>query len=115
MKKVTALAVLVAFLGETGLAIYMFGFKNVLIWTLLSIGTLLCGYAAHSAIYLIKNDALQRLIDGFTLAAIPAVTGLTTVGLVLKKEGFVFSLCLIQGFVFILVCLARMVSLPDKE
>ena len=109
---IMALVLLVSILGGVYLAAYMFGFKLVLTWMLMSIGTLLCGIAATLATHLIENERLQRVTAGFIEVAIPVVIGIGTVGLARSEDAFIFALCILQSSVYVLifVCVASAIS-----
>ena len=106
-----ALVLMVLLLGVAGLAVYMFGFKPVMTWMLMSIGTLQCGIATSLAAYLINSERWQKVITGCVGVVVPVEIGLGAIGLFRGKDVFTFALCILQSWIYILlfVCIVSVI------
>lgn len=89
--------------GLAGLAVYMFGFKPVMTWMLMSIGTLQFGIATSLAAYLIDSERWQKVITGCVGVAVPVEISLGAIGLFRGKDVFTFALCILQSWLYILL------------
>lgn len=107
---------MILLLGGAGLAAYMFGFKPVMTWMLMSIGTLQCGIATLLATYLFDSERWQRVIAGCVGVVIPIEIGLGAIVLFRGNDIFTFALCILQSWIYILlfVCIVLVVRCAYK-